>query len=30
VHPTTGEHMRFKTRIPDDMAELKYLVEEIG
>lgn len=30
VHPTTGELMRFKTRIPDDMSELKYLVEEIG
>lgn len=30
THPTTGEQMRFKTRIPDDMSELKYLVEEIG
>lgn len=27
-HPVTGEHLRFKTRMPDDMSELKYLVEE--
>ncbi len=30
VHPVTGEHMRFKTHLPDDMAELKYLLSEIG
>ena len=30
VHPVTGEQMRFKSRLPDDMAELKYLLEEIG
>ena len=29
VHPTTGEPMRFKTRLPDDMMELKYILENI-
>ena len=29
VHPTTGAKMRFKTRLPDDMAELKCILEEI-
>ncbi|MBQ2005434.1 MAG: RluA family pseudouridine synthase, partial [Alphaproteobacteria bacterium] len=28
-HPTTGELMRFKTRLPDDMLELKYILENI-
>lgn len=27
VHPTTGEKMRFRAPLPDDMAELKYLLE---
>ncbi len=30
AHPVTGERMRFKSRLPDDMAELKCLLEEIG
>ena len=30
AHPITGEQMRFKTRLPDDMDELKYLLSEIG
>ena len=30
AHPITGEQMRFKTRLPDDMEELRYLVSEIG
>ena len=29
AHPTTGEPMRFKTRLPDDMMELKYILENI-
>lgn len=29
THPTTGAHMRFKTRLPDDMLELKYILENI-
>ncbi len=29
-HPTTGAKMSFKTRLPDDMSELKYLLDEIG
>ena len=29
AHPTTGEPMRFKTRLPDDMKELKYILENI-
>ena len=29
VHPTTGEQMRFKTRLPDDMMELKYILDSI-
>ena len=29
THPTTGEPMRFKTRLPDDMLELKYILENI-
>lgn len=27
-HPTTGEMMRFKTRMPDDMLELKEILED--
>ena len=26
-HPVTGEKMRFKTHLPDDMTELKYILE---
>ena len=29
THPTTGEQMRFKTRLPADMMELKYILESI-
>lgn len=29
THPITGEPMRFKTRLPDDMLELKYILESI-
>lgn len=29
AHPITGEVMRFKTRLPDDMLELKYLLENM-
>ena len=29
AHPTTGAQMRFKTRLPDDMMELKYILENI-
>ena len=29
AHPVTGEHLRFKSRLPDDMTELKYLLENI-
>ena len=29
VHPVTGEKMHFKSRLPDDMSELKYLLSEI-
>ena len=29
VHPVTGREMRFKSRLPDDMSELKYLLSEI-
>ena len=28
-HPMTGEKMRFKSHLPDDMMELKYLLSEI-
>ena len=28
-HPVTGERMRFKTKLPDDMAELKYILEDV-
>lgn len=28
-HPITGERMRFKTKLPDDMAELKYILEDM-
>lgn len=28
-HPVTGERMRFKTKLPDDMAELKYILEDM-
>jgi 23S rRNA pseudouridine1911/1915/1917 synthase len=27
LHPTTGEKMRFRAKLPDDMSELKYLLE---
>lgn len=27
IHPITGEKMRFKAKLPDDMTELKYLLE---
>ena len=27
VHPVTGEKMHFRAPLPDDMAELKYLLE---
>lgn len=30
THPITGAQMRFKTRLPDDMEELRYLLSEIG
>ena len=30
THPTTGVHMRFKASLPDDMLELKSILEEIG
>lgn len=30
THPVTGAQMRFKTRLPDDMEELRYLLSEIG
>jgi 23S rRNA pseudouridine1911/1915/1917 synthase len=29
AHPVTGEHMRFKTRLPDDMLELKCILEDM-
>ena len=29
AHPITGEHMRFKTRLPDDMLELKCILEDM-
>ena len=29
LHPVTGEKMRFKSHLPDDMMELKYLLSEI-
>lgn len=29
VHPVTGRQMHFKSRLPDDMMELKYLLSEI-
>ncbi len=29
AHPITGAPMRFKTRLPDDMLELKYILESI-
>ena len=29
AHPTTGEKMRFHAKLPDDMAELKYLLESV-
>ena len=28
AHPITGEQMHFKSRLPDDMMELKYLLSE--
>ena len=28
AHPITGEKMRFRAKLPDDMSELKYLLEE--
>lgn len=29
VHPVTGEKMKFKAKMPDDMTELKYILEEM-
>ena len=29
VHPVTGKHMRFKSRLPEDMAELKEILDDI-
>ena len=29
VHPVTGEKMKFKSKMPDDMMELKYILEEM-
>jgi len=29
IHPITGEKMRFRAHLPDDMAELKYLLESV-
>ena len=29
VHPVTGKKMKFKAKMPDDMMELKYILEEI-
>ena len=29
VHPVTGAHMRFKSRLPEDMSELKYILESM-
>ena len=28
-HPVTGTRMRFKTKLPDDMLELKYILEDM-
>lgn len=30
VHPVTGEQMHFKAHMPDDMSELKEILDEIG
>lgn len=30
IHPTTGVQMRFKSHLPDDMAELKCILDDIG
>lgn len=29
VHPVTGKKMKFKSKMPDDMMELKYILEEM-
>ena len=29
AHPVTGKKMKFKAKMPDDMMELKYILEEI-
>jgi 23S rRNA pseudouridine1911/1915/1917 synthase len=29
IHPVTGEKMKFKAKMPDDMMELKYILEEM-
>ncbi|MBQ8042242.1 MAG: RluA family pseudouridine synthase [Alphaproteobacteria bacterium] len=29
VHPVTGKQMRFKSRLPEDMAELKEILEDV-
>ncbi|MBP3544886.1 MAG: RluA family pseudouridine synthase [Alphaproteobacteria bacterium] len=29
VHPVTGKKMKFKAKMPDDMMELKYILEEM-
>ena len=30
VHPVTGEKMHFKAHMPDDMLELRAILEESG
>lgn len=30
IHPTTGQKMHFKSRLPDDMMELKAILEDIN
>lgn len=30
VHPVTGEKMQFKTHLPSDMQELKYILEDMN
>jgi 23S rRNA pseudouridine1911/1915/1917 synthase len=29
AHPVTGKKMKFKAKMPDDMMELKYILEEM-
>lgn len=30
VHPVTGQQMHFKARLPEDMLELRYILDEVG